>query len=341
MNSRPIIACLAIVVAWATVGYAQDELKKQATWAHPSVEQLRSRMTEWMHTKQLEPITTAKVEMILSDANMDLAGDSLQSVCQALALIEPRVDPLLQSVHGQRRANQVQRPSLAVLDEESLDPFVRNNVSLLAARWMVQNRFYDEAFGLLSLLKTDNVVDPASLLFYRALVEHRLFAKDACLKSLDRLFENESKLPRRFVQVGRIMKMDIRAMKAESLDHAARMMDDINRRISLYRSGTKVIGQEEKVIDMLDKIIENLEKQQQQQQSASTNPSNPMQDSRIAGGKGDGRAQSKNYGDGGDWGNLPPSKRAKAMAEMTKDLPPHYREVIEEYFRQIAKDDDK
>ena len=57
-------------------------------------------------------------------------------------------------------------------------------------------------------------------------------------------------------------------MKAESLDHAARMMDDINRRISLYRSGTKVIGQEKKVIDMLDKIIEELEKQQQQQQGS-------------------------------------------------------------------------
>jgi hypothetical protein len=34
---------------------------------------------------------------------------------------------------------------------------------------------------------------------------------------------------------------------------------------------------------------------------------------------------------------LPPSRRAAALAEMTRDLPPHYREVIEEYFRQLAR----
>ena len=39
--------------------------------------------------------------------------------------------------------------------------------------------------------------------------------------------------------------------------------------------------------------------------------------------------------------SLPPEKRAAALAEMARDLPPHYREVIEEYFRQLARESGK
>jgi hypothetical protein len=37
------------------------------------------------------------------------------------------------------------------------------------------------------------------------------------------------------------------------------------------------------------------------------------------------------------WGKLPEKERAKAMMEMTKDLPPRYREVIENYFKTLAR----
>ena len=37
------------------------------------------------------------------------------------------------------------------------------------------------------------------------------------------------------------------------------------------------------------------------------------------------------------WGKLPEKERAKAMMELTRDMPPRYREVIENYFKNIAK----
>jgi hypothetical protein len=37
------------------------------------------------------------------------------------------------------------------------------------------------------------------------------------------------------------------------------------------------------------------------------------------------------------WGNLPPKERAKAMQELTRDMPPRYREVIENYFKKLAQ----
>jgi hypothetical protein len=39
------------------------------------------------------------------------------------------------------------------------------------------------------------------------------------------------------------------------------------------------------------------------------------------------------------WGKLPERERAKAMAELTRDMPPRYREVIEKYFKELSKNE--
>jgi acyl-CoA hydrolase len=37
------------------------------------------------------------------------------------------------------------------------------------------------------------------------------------------------------------------------------------------------------------------------------------------------------------WGKLPERERAKAMLDLTRDMPPRYRAVIEEYFRKLSQ----
>jgi len=38
-----------------------------------------------------------------------------------------------------------------------------------------------------------------------------------------------------------------------------------------------------------------------------------------------------------NWGSLPEKERAKAMLELTHDMPAKYRAVIEDYFKQRAQ----
>jgi hypothetical protein len=63
-----------------------------------------------------------------------------------------------------------------------------------------------------------------------------------------------------------------------------------------------------------------------------------MQDSGIAPFQAQGIVDQKrlqNYAQG--WGKLSPKEQAKAMAELTRDMPPRYREVIENYFKKVAQ----
>lgn len=61
-----------------------------------------------------------------------------------------------------------------------------------------------------------------------------------------------------------------------------------------------------------------------------------MDDLQAAGNKGDGEVDTKDIGNESGWGNLPPAQRQEALQNMTKDLPSHYREVIEAYFKRLA-----
>jgi hypothetical protein len=116
----------------------------------------------------------------------------------------------------------------------------------------------------------------------------------------------------------------------------------------LGRTGKVVRDKEQAIVEKLDKIIDKLEQQQQQQQEQQQkkNAGNskgqkkqgdqPMDESKVADVKGPGDVDAKDIGDGSGWGNLPPAQRQEALQNMTKDLPSHYREVIEAYFKRLA-----
>jgi hypothetical protein len=132
-------------------------------------------------------------------------------------------------------------------------------------------------------------------------------------------------------------------LQDESLDHIARRMEDVRRRLAQGRSGERVQKVENGVIESLDKLIKKAEEQAQQSQAnspAGGEPSGtPMEDSKIAELKGPGKVDRRDIGRGAGWGNLPDKDREKALQEIGREFPSHYREVIEEYFRRLAAEE--
>jgi hypothetical protein len=126
-------------------------------------------------------------------------------------------------------------------------------------------------------------------------------------------------------------------------------MTDVTRRLDLGRANSEVQEREQKIIDKLTKLIEDIEEKQRQQQQQQQKQSaggqgqgqgsgqeKPMDDSQIAGGSGQGDVDRKKIGERDGWGNLPPAEREEALQQISRDLPTHYREAIEAYFRKLA-----
>lgn len=326
-----------------TVVQGQDELAKRATWTEPAALEVKGQVLAWLESQQPDEQIAKGIEALWTDEAIPSTGvGRLEHVAITAAMVDVEVRPIVELCRNV--APRQLAPPLEVLFDESRDAFVRHNMRLYLGQWLAQHAFYDEAFEQLDGLTHNDVVDPASLLFYQSVVHHRLLNKDACLVSLNLLIENEQTIPRRYLSVAKLMESDIKPFEKDSLDEVSRLMDDIQRRLNFGRAGTRVRNEEEDVIAKLDKMIEELEKQRQQaqQSSGSANgtlqPSKPADDSRAMGGKGPGNVDQKRLKNESTWGNLPPKERQEALQQISKDLPAHFRDVIEEYFRKLARD---
>ena len=322
-----------------------DELEKKASWSPPAAAAVKTQLDDLLTARGADEAQKLKISVLWPEGQMDVdPSDVLERVAASLAVLEPDAAAIYDLT--QQPASAVKIPALAILTDENVPIFIRGNLKLHIARWLTQHEHVDEALEMVADLKPVDVVDPASLLFYQALGHHRLLEKEKCLKQVALLLENESTIPRRYATIARLMEADIKPLKVDSLDEVARLMDDIRRRLDLGRAGKKVRDEENAVIAKLEKMIDEMEKQQQQQQQqqqssgsqGSPKPANAMQDSKAAELKGEGKSDNKQIGKKDGWGNLPPKERQEVLQQIGRDLPAHFRETIEEYFKRLAQD---
>jgi len=338
---------LALIAVLSLTGMvpAADELERRATWSIPATADVKARLDDYLATKTLDETAKLKIETLWPDEAQPLdGGELLDRLTASLAVIEPHAAEVVAAV----RHDQVPliAPKFEAFSNESLPPLVRDNLRLLVGRWLAQHDLVDESLDVLKDVTPEHVVDPATLLFYQAVGHHRLLKKDECLATVTKLLEREADLPKRYVSLARLMEADIKPLKVDSLDEIARLMEDVRRRLALARAGKTVRDEEEQIVAKLEKMIEELEKQrqqqQQQQQQASNprgkRPSNPLDDSKAAELKAPGEVDPKSLGKKDGWGNLPPKERQEVLQQIGRELPAHFRETIEEYFKRLAQD---
>lgn len=328
---------------------ADEELVRRATWEIPTWEGLRTQARAWIEAHADASPEASRVERArdlwpIVEPFDDPTTDRLDRFAASMALLDPRAAGLVAAAERPETADAgwLNEPLAAS------EPDLYRVMSLFHGRQLVRHGFFDEGRRLLADLDVQAACDPASLLFHRATCEHWLLDAEAGLASLDRLLEQADAIPVRYERLARLMQTDLQALEDESLDHIARRMRDITRRLDLGQAGPRTQSVQDGVIESLDKLIAKIEEQQQQQGESGgagsgaggSGGSSPMDDSRVAGGKGPGEVTRKDLDDGGEWGDLPPHEREEALQQIAREFPPHYREVIEHYFKRLASGDE-
>ena len=327
----------------ATTAVSPDSAAATAgapSWQVPAADEVRAKALAWLDGRTADAATRAKAREIWSTGSERPSGlDLLERLIRSLALADQSVGQLVELCSRPKQLTSLPPQPWPV--DKSTPDWVARNVRLWYGRWLAQQSLYDEALEQLDGLRSEEVVDPASLLFYQGVVYHRLLNQEAGMEAIGRLLERPDQGPKRYEAVARLMEADLRGLKEDSLDHIARRMEDVERRLDLGRAGPKVRKIQDGVIESLDKLIKELESQQQQQQDASAakgglQPKSPASESVPMAGKGPGEVTRRKVGDQSGWGNLPPRQREEAMQQIGRQFPSHYRDVIEQYFRKLA-----
>jgi len=309
-----------------------------ATWQPAAAAEVRAKVFAWLDERQADEATRAKAAELWPADSSELGGvELLMRLAQTFALVDENARKLVDLCSNPGASPTL--PSQAWLDDPATPPLLAHNLRLLYGRWLAHESLFDESLEQLGRLRPGDVVDPATLLFYQAVVHYRLLDKEAGTKAAEQLLAAPDQVPRRYAAVARLIEADLKGLKVDSLDHIARRMEDIGRRLDLGRTGQKVRKIEDGVIESLDKIIKDLEEQQQQASAAgagNVQPSSPADESRIISGKGPGEVTKRDVGAESGWGNLPPKQRDEALQHIGREFPSHYRDVIEQYFRKLA-----
>jgi hypothetical protein len=241
----------------------------------------------------------------------------------------------------------------AILLNEKADPYLRANLALGFARGLTNGRVYEESLAALAAIKPEHTVDPAAYFFHRAVAEHALMKKDDAMRSIVRLLDDVAGAPDRYTMLGRIMFVEMATWTKDEKDltNIRRLMDNSERRLSQSRGGKTTQDIQKKIVFRLDELIKEKENQCKGGQcnggccpnggnqigKGNIRSSSPAPDSAIMGGAGNGTVDEKKLATiAKEWGTMPEKDRAKAIMEITKDLPARYRVVIEDYFKALS-----
>ena len=149
-----------------------------------------------------------------------------------------------------------------VLKDEKLPVFYRANLALAYARALSNRRVHEEGLDALKVFTAEQVADPASFLFHRAVCEHALLQKPEAMRTIRRLLEEASTTsPERYKTVALLMQLDMAAWKDKDLGDIARKMKDVERRLDLARGGPQTQGKQKEILARLDEMIKKLEQQ--------------------------------------------------------------------------------
>jgi hypothetical protein len=347
--AKCLSACLSAAMAMlliagsASAAQTPSPLAKPApTWQTPSGGQVKTEALAWFdaklkESKKPDAKLRAKADALWASLPATPSEDDLLiRLARTFALVDANAAKLVTMCSEPR--GQLIVPSQPWLRDPKSPPLFTNNLRLLFARWLIEASLFDEASEQLSDLTPRDVVAPASLLFHQSVVYHALLNKESGLKSIDVLLQGADATPRRYVALAQLMQADLMDLQEDTLDHIARRMEDIRRRLDLGRAGPKVRTVEDGVIKTLDKLIKDLEDKQNQCNNGGggAQSRSPMQNSQPAGGKGPGIVERKNIGSESGWGDLPPKEREEAMQQIGREYPAHYSEAIKEYFRRLA-----
>ena len=304
----------------------------------PTVDHIRGRWTEYLQGQGATKNQTAQVLAIWNQGDDEvLSRERLGKMVAAIAILHPETVLLAGAT---RRGDPERTEGRSWLEQEEIPAFLRDHLQLWVAQGWIQQGRYTQALALLEGISLPELLDPVSYAFALAAIHHQRADKKRGMQLLEWLREHQEVSPQRYAVLAELMYDDLQQLKAGSLDDISRRMKQIHQQLDLGRTGDHVLKTEDEVLRMLDKLIEE-ESQKQANQAAVAGqggaPLRPAEASRPLGGKGSGQVTKKKIGQSTGWGDLPPKDREQAMQEISREFPAHYREVIEAYFRELAR----
>jgi hypothetical protein len=254
--SAPALAILLFaggVLAADSEKKPPKETSSFGTLRAPTPDAARGQALAWLKGVGKTDETTQKAFAALWESDATL----LDKAAQTLALGDAEAGKLL----SEARDENVPAPTAvpALLKDAKKPAFFRSNLALAYGKALANRKVYDEALDALKAAKPEQVIDPGSYFFHKAVAEHALLLKNEAGDSIIRLLDDVIDAPERYKMVGALMIFDMQTWKEKDLGWIARKMDVVKDRLELTRGGKKTQKMQKEIVARLEEMIKELE----------------------------------------------------------------------------------
>jgi tetratricopeptide (TPR) repeat protein len=308
--------------------------------------------------KELEEETKTKVlEMVKSLRADEQWKDAVITV--ALREIYPAYQTALTSLGEERFDEATEQLKELMLSE---DPYLSADAEFYLARTFVMLERYEDALPRLEALadpKADKSLHATECTLLHGLSAARLLDRETAMMSLERYLAAFPDAPERMRYAAWRQLTLLRTLKEGQLEDVFERMDYCARRLSQEHSAGKTREQQDKIVAMLDNLIEEAEEREcgacsggggggsQSQGQSGGGGGNPA-DGQGEGGQGGndqtaGDAEKREHRGGprSAWDQMRQRDRDRVLGAIKGRFPSRYRQLIEEYYRELQEDEDE
>ncbi|MFO1020545.1 MAG: hypothetical protein U0903_07600 [Planctomycetales bacterium] len=317
-TSKPIAMIIGLLLLtgrlWGATGEAPVAL------APSDYTTIRGKVLAWANGGK--PVPGVNREQVLAERWPETAAQSGADVwwdqaLQTFAALNPDVKKFMDTL--QRGSGTLSTAQTEILFQKEQGNFFAANLRLHYVRWLTQRGDCEAGMEVLQQVDPSEVISPAAYLFYKATCEKQLLKQKEGLKTLEALLAlSPANTPQRYLQSARLMKVELERIKPNSLEEISWMMNDVERRLKLTQTGKKTQLLEEQIVKNLDKLIKQMEDQQNSSSQASSaggqakpGAQTPAAESRLKGSIAPGDVDSRKLAPGDSWGNLSEKERTR------------------------------
>ena len=244
---------------------------------------------------------------------------------------------------------------------ESENQFLSADASFYLARTLMNHEEFEMALPYLESLTDDlaeHTVHSGSAQFFIGVAQAGMLQNKEAIESFNVFLRENVNAPERLRMSAWRQAEHLARMSDGELDDVSQRMEFSRRRLAIEESNEKTQEEQDKIVDILNKLIEDAEKQEAQssskqntQQQSEQQPGQPQpgqQANKPGQSKSDqggtssnpnGKAVRKSFDNGAQsaWSQLRDRARDPANTAAKEKLPAAYRDLVERYFEEANK----
>ncbi len=309
------------------------------------------------HLQTSDRFDAKQVAFLVEDRVEREDDDLFGFVDESLALISPKYRAALDKLDSEQVAKAAD--AFEVLSRSD-DPYLAVAAANMAASAMVEREEIDRCLAMLdAVLKQHGNIEP-----YTTAADQFRFMRGYCqvhnleyaegYKTLEDFVKNHPESPERLRITARQILTELDRRAPQRIGDVRDIMNYARRKIANRRLDDTLLARQDEAVNLLEALIEEAEQQEQQNNngqgegggdgggggnSQGNKPGQGASRSTLPQGSGsEGALRNLRAKPGEAWGKMPAREREQVLQTLQRRFPSQYRELLEQYYDQLAKD---